>query len=467
MVRLSKIFIYLVLLALFFTGYIFLWPNPSDRLKIPKTIPSHLQTEFESDPYLTAQTVLNAFSGTEKDGKVTPELIRNKINGYLDWHMKDLICGHHYDMGVGNSRVAECKKRKVEFAFYKKSPRNRKVLKDKIKENFFYLMAFDENRDQVLEERELRAFIFEKLSSEKTQKIQQCPLPPVTDNVEVAYLASQFGAGISYIDVYGKGRDTKTVTLNITPGETEIYLIAVHREPIIWVIQGDVERVRQFVTQRTKAFYPENINMGRVGVTGLPASRVTFLEHGCIPLFGKRKLSHSTPKFIVETLLQSDIDYQISAYGGLQTIIPEGIFEKNPQIQLYKDQKTKPYGRDNVHITFKRGQNDGILDIDINDVISPGEKRTYEILPGSAGLVELVNASKIIQIGPKKFEVMEPIKRLPSNRGGYDAVFKLAPGVPLPEYIDDDHVVFSPDDKCLTARENDILSKSRCKHADK
>lgn len=82
---------------------------------------------------------------------------------------------------------------------------------------------------------------------------------------------------------------------------------------------------------------------------------------------------------------------------------------------------------------FRRFNPGGVADIQADQVLAPGLVEDYVVLPGHAGLLQLMNEGRIERLLDGIYLIKKPIARFPAGLTGSGSVtFMLGKGVPMP-----------------------------------
>lgn len=245
-----------------------------------------------------------------------------------------------------------------------------------------------------------------------------CPLVPVAANDEVVLVSAYEGAELSTAAVTPQEQVTTHATVEIEPGDRPIYLLLSSYKATVWTVRGDTRRVR------TAAAFSEVGTSERpaAGVVGIAPARVRSL-HDCLDYEDEGDLAAAQARRVVEGLLGRAPDRTFDAYSVSTIAVPSG-------------RLSPPASRE------RGGPN--LVRIDPASVA--GVRATpYGVLPGAAGLAELVRAGTLEgQPGPGGrggvYTLRRPVERLPAGLNGGNAVtFVLPSTLPFPETAEIGH----------------------------
>lgn len=274
----------------------------------------------------------------------------------------------------------------------------------------------DKDGDGRIDEREKA--VFDEVMRKMQMKKSGCVAKTVAAEEKLVLVSVTSGGGIPDVSVAGQEAETGTVRLEIEKGTTPVYLVAVASKPVIWQVTGDTARVSYMVVsaplerpvRREYGYdYDSEIERARrmqAGVTGLASEKVRFLrgEEGkdCAHYLrlvsqsyiasmssasrGLKKKFNNAPG--LEDIVGRKEDLAAGAYepagfridadkGKVTTesAAPEGVPEELDAETWERALKFMPGGL----VSF-RGQ----------EVVSDADAEFYRILPGWAGVAQLV-----------------------------------------------------------------------------
>lgn len=323
-----------------------------------------------------------------------------------------------------------------------------------------------EARERVRKRRE------EKEKADPTRKLQvtqwqdPCQLPPPPDDAGIFLVVGKEGDGLSTASIAGQDDVTTTVRVKIEPGPPPLYLIVRSYSPVIWQIEGATARIARMVV------IPEN---GRhkpgAGVTGVPAGRVSFLPGGaCFVQFpANHQQSIDAARAVFRQLLGRPLADIISVDRLSGVVIPPRVDtgepstdrvtsqpDRNPDemrivqrdgsvVAITSDGRIKQLGPETedapdrppgvsrkLWAAFKKRFPAGTVEIDPADVVATGNVEPYVVLPGEAGLIQLIRSGAVERIDRHFLLLKKPIDHYPAGLSGYDNSVMIGRGVPAP-----------------------------------
>ncbi|MCC8961156.1 hypothetical protein H8A95_02220 [Bradyrhizobium sp. Pear76] len=290
-----------------------------------------------------------------------------------------------------------------------------------------------------------------------------CDVPAVPREVRLILLGAQEGKALSNAWVGNQDRVTYVTTVEIAPGPEPIYLALASGGAMIWDIVGATERIAGVVADadatvdksgdaRLQRFAaaggagPQRGGKPLVGIMGVPREKVHFTAHaGCLVPATDATMKDGRAEEIASLLLGRAVDET----GGEQSAgtfrVPAARhFPDRPvrnAIQLPTEGLGELLWRD-LRVDYPAG----IAQIDVEAVVSAHPVNHYSVLPGRAGLAELVDTGALMVTGmsrgvrindgdfkpftvPDKFRISKKL-RLPAGARG---TFTLPSQVPPPD----------------------------------
>ncbi|MGY3451783.1 EF-hand domain-containing protein [Bradyrhizobium sp. USDA 4353] len=287
-----------------------------------------------------------------------------------------------------------------------------------------------------------------------------CDVPPAPVGVRLVLLGANQGKALSKAWIGSQDQLTTVATVEIAPGPEPLILALASGRSMIWDLVGATERIagivahgeatlekaaQQRVASNDAAAAPGN---GRplVGVIGVPREKIRFTAHtGCLVPATETSMKDNSAQESAALLLgraADEIGGEHSA--GTYRIPATRHFADRPvrnAIQLPQPGRGE--------LLWKEVQQDypaGIAQIDPATVVSAHQAGAYTVLPGGAGLAELVDTGalritakshgfRIINgnyepfTWPEKFRITEKL-RIPAGATG---TFTLPSDVPRPD----------------------------------
>lgn len=210
--------------------------------------------------------------------------------------------------------------------------------------------------------------------------------------------------GIAYATSYLGRPDEPTyvVDVRIEPGEEPIYVMATSYHSVIWNFVGAKQRIRHAVLTGRHA----------QGEIGLPEAIVTFGAAGnCFSADFTMEAKEATAS-IADFTGRPDFT-AAGAYDLYAVSLPSGAVTEPPR----QEDRFKP----------------PVTQIAAAAVISDRPAKPYQVLPGRAGLAQLIASGALIEEGGIVFRIVKPIPHFPADlNGAQSVIFLLEDGVPMP-----------------------------------
>lgn len=296
-----------------------------------------------------------------------------------------------------------------------------------------------------------------------------CPAPPPPRAADFLLLGTHRGGSLASVAI-GRMEDATTVVrLKVGPGDKPLAILAVANSNVIWHLSGATDRVRQFTVQATPFV---RLRSGRgseraadvesgAGVIGLAGDVVHFVPAmSCIKPFssvddsaatiGAARLAAQFGRPVDHVFHHSGAGVieiptgtvQVSARGlrGKRLLIDgkQHIMIRRKPVMIDEStdhaQAPKPKSVDAVLQRYiDREFPGGIMEVDPVDVVAPGPVATYDVLPGTAGLLQLIETG-LIRRHKDGFLIDKPIPRFPPGlHRGKNVKFFLAAGIAMPD----------------------------------
>lgn len=274
---------------------------------------------------------------------------------------------------------------------------------------------FDRNNDRLISTEEGRStlkMLAQKLQSSnpfvspKSKPSDQCDAPRPVAGDEVVMIGAYEGVAYSTLRVGAPDEPTFVVEVKVEAGEKPLFVMAGSYESIIWKFTGETSRVRQVVLAGHE----------QQAASGLPRSAVAFT--------GYRECFRVAHEFDNADFEKMTAAASIKAFAGRDDLLATGSYSlfgvTVPAMML--------------SLAPKLGRFDNpVVAVDAATVVSPFPVEPYAVMPGRAGLAQLLADGSILQIDDRSFRIVKPIPHFPADLAGAHAVrFLVAKGVPMP-----------------------------------
>ena len=338
-----------------------------------------------------------------------------------------------------------------------------------------YLKMFDLNSDGSINPQEVSdaidAILAQPVPEQPNYRNYQakakatCSLPAPSEDAEIIIVTGLKGGGLSNVAANGSDKETGVAQLEIETGTSPLYIFATASGSTIWQLTGETQRVERFVAQ------PRSNKKGPgVGVVGLSESKVAFVEPGSCgtyaksPTEGKARLL----KGAVATAAKRDVKKLIAQKSLTKIGVPSGtaliqgeVTTNGPMISTPSGDfyivNGKPVAADDKAVTFASvvftsNYPAGMVSIDAKQVVSPGEVKRYEVLPGHAGLTQLLDSGHLSRTPDGYYMIEKTFPHFPAGlAGAHSAKFILKKGVELPSgSVGHSSVVSEETGECLS-----------------
>lgn len=308
----------------------------------------------------------------------------------------------------------------------------------------------DINHDGVVSRHEIDLVQELQLSLELGNQLlvgrPECELPPPTSDAEIILLSAYEGAALASVGMHNT--ETRAGLINIQHGSRPLYVVLLTARPVIWRFEGDVSRIQRVVLSST-ATGPNGGDPKDgpplVGATGLKPSQIFFAPKiGCVNFFhehpswdsalGVRSLRLGLGRLpdVIAT------DYRVAGFS-----LPDGEI-------LQPAEKGDARNWENLRSQVSLFYPGGVVPIDPAKVISSQKVQVYDVLPGVAGLRQLVERGALDPTGEfRTYRVTRKITLPAGLYGASSAKFIVPVGVPAPEGDPGHSCVMSEDGKVL------------------
>jgi Ca2+-binding EF-hand superfamily protein len=235
---------------------------------------------------------------------------------------------------------------------------------------------------------------------EKTQA--ECVIPKASDAARVAVLSAHRAEALSRVALGSQDVVTRTGEITIEEGPEPLYIVVISQEPTIWRVTGAVERVERLVAA-TLTTADANMRLGvagnvitlgegpkapskadtmpLVGVTGLPADRVTFvMRTTCLKAFTETKSTDAAYSIaLVRRHAGKDPAMAAGRYNVGAFLLPSGAIRsayddrKQPRLTIVKQYGTLNLTGDASGVVVRTGP----VDLEGARRDEPGRRRRH------------------------------------------------------------------------------------------
>lgn len=279
-----------------------------------------------------------------------------------------------------------------------------------------------------------------------------CSLPTPSAAAKVLLLSAYEGDALSATTIGSQDIAIRTASIDVEAGSEPLYVVALSHKPMIWRLSGAVERVERIVlaSQSTEANGSRPDARPIVGASGIAADKVAFLPRpACLEDFSEVPSAEAarTIGIVKQQTGKNPIvaaDYAVSGITIPSAALkpPSSGADVRPSIAIENDGKgfrIDLNGKPRMEEAGNALENDvmrlypgGVLEIDAGTVVASGEPARYEVLPGKAGLLQLVRSGALSRNEKGELVIKTKIRFPAGLYGGESARFILPRGVPAP-----------------------------------
>jgi hypothetical protein len=232
---------------------------------------------------------------------------------------------------------------------------------------------------------------------------------------------------------------TSAAHVIIEDGAEPLYVVLVSSAPMIWQFEGAVERVVAAYLVSNHSAYPKPLPGIASGATGLPRDVVTFAARpDCITRFNDMPTIDATVAIGAVRRRAAHVPDAIVALSRAERVwLPSGHHERSDDEPrddvkvMWLENTSAPITAAGLRAEFARAYPAGSVQIDPATVIAGQPVEAYAVLPGRAGLLQLMEQGKIVPGNGQAFIVRDKI-RYPGALDG-DYRFRIPAGVAMPD----------------------------------
>jgi Ca2+-binding EF-hand superfamily protein len=267
----------------------------------------------------------------------------------------------------------------------------------------------------------------------------ECTMPPVPAGAKVVLVGTNGGTGVSTVALGSQDAVTSAARVTIEDGVEPLYIGLVSAMPLIWQLDGAVERIAKVVLVASGGAYYRKPPPGiAAGVTGLAREIAAFASRpDCIKSFSDRPTIDSTlAAGAVRRRTGHEPDAVVPLDGAEHVWLPSGRSETS--YERPRDVKTMQIERSTTQLTaagvrekFERMYPAGVVQIDPASVIGGQSVEPYAVLPRGAGLLQLLDEGKLELGRGQEFVVRAKIRYPAGLDSSYR--FRIPSGVAHPD----------------------------------
>jgi Ca2+-binding EF-hand superfamily protein len=285
---------------------------------------------------------------------------------------------------------------------------------------------------------------------------EQCKLPRAPKDARVIVFNGYSFDGLSSVAIGSQDEITNATRVVIEPGREPLYLLLVGWNRVIWQFEGAVDRVKHAVLATVTAYDGKPTP---AGATGLPQNIVTIAHQDpCTQFWVNMTTKHADDTRNSMRLLTGRPPDSIIDRGDVWNLhLPSGQVLKPTNDERRRGIPWSGRAGPDASkfttkmLTYNRG---GVVRIDADRVVSGQPATPYEVLPGHAGLVQLMLAGAIDVGQGDDILIRRQIRIPPGLAGALTERFVLLKGVPAPTGSPGHSTVVSEENGAVLCRGN-------------
>lgn len=271
------------------------------------------------------------------------------------------------------------------------------------------VLKLDTNQDGLVTPYE----IFDLMAAHQIPPEGTCDAPAVLGDAEVVLLEAGEGERLASVNLGDVSVVTHYSEIFVEDGDRPLYVLLSVYGSTVWSFQGDTARISQVAIT---AHDPQ-------GVMGIEAAKIAFLGRGCLA-----SPSESHDGLTAQFNAQRRVGKGVKVAGEDR---PYAVSMPSMQV-IPRDTGVHP---------------NSVVAIDPMAVVAEATVSTWEVLPGWAGIEQLLANGELEQVEVRTYRIVRPIAHYPAGLYGAHSVrFILAPGVPEPAG-NVGHSCFLPDEE--------------------
>lgn len=264
---------------------------------------------------------------------------------------------------------------------------------------------YDKNGNDIIEEDEMEHLktIYNKQNELDKILSLECSFPPPKNNEKIIFIGTSHGKAISTISVAGQTQETSVIPVHIDQDDENLYIIASASNPVIWQFTGDIQNVSQLVLAGNKA--NDKSNNINIASSGIPQEKVSFADIKECGLRHANKSHHKQyQKDITIRALEKLLGKEPELFLSQDSLLAVHIFgdriNTDNSEEFKNSQEKTPKGFEKAlwrkHLETTDGG--GLIDLDIETIVSDSKAEDYEVLPRWAGFSKLAYEGRVVSI---------------------------------------------------------------------
>ncbi len=236
----------------------------------------------------------------------------------------------------------------------------------------------------------------------------QCELPEAPPDSLMVQLSALQGAALSTATIGSQDVETSTAQVKVAAGRQPLYLVISSATPVIWRFSGAVDRVRRLILSSETGVPGRDYDpMPLVGEIGVPEERVfTVRRRGCLHAFDGRDAKEAAlaAEFVHHQSGRA-VEIQTAAPRVSSFSIPTGPVEATESPVSVRHILGLERPDEALRYELANSWPDGVTAIRADRVVASRAVEPYRILPGAAGLQQLVKDGTLAQLSSAEFAV--------------------------------------------------------------
>jgi hypothetical protein len=309
---------------------------------------------------------------------------------------------------------------------------NNKVV-DYISSRYDWILTLDRNRDGAVTREEYLEVIAQIVPNQEREQTglhnirivePGCKLPEPEAGEQLILVSTKTGLTLSDVTTFGQDDIVSAVTIEIEEGDEPLYLLLSSIGSVLWKLSGATNRVSRVVVSSELR---KSRARSASGVAGVPAEKVGFVSRdNCLePTYGAGGEHETKIRRAISNITGRELSQLAAAEKMGAVTLPSGQVETYPRSY----DLIPKHLRQNRAFTmyFPRG----ILKVDPTTVVSLFEAEKYEVLPGAAGIQQLISDGTLEQTGNSNYRVTKATRIPVSMTGNIEVI--VPKGVPRPQ----------------------------------
>lgn len=212
------------------------------------------------------------------------------------------------------------------------------------------------------------------------QSSPACSLPAPSSDAAIVSLSLYEGQAVSSVALGSQARETTAIDVFVEPGRRPIYLVVTSYDQLVVNLRGAVSRVEQLV------FFARPRNA--MGAVGIPRTRVSFADQRACGLSWS---AYEAPRNEVAQALSAALGRPPAVIGGTYELATARVSDRAVVTQAAPRAPAAPGARGEMLLFYPAG----VKRLDAAAVVASAPAAPYEVLPSTAGIVQLLAAGKL------------------------------------------------------------------------